>query len=109
VNIIAPFSSIENKVFDDHTDLKKYKLSNYIDHAFSNVKILNTHLKNLGYKESINVLHSKDDLTTGSHHSDLLLETGIKSGLKIKLHDISPSGHITWEPKKVLDIIRDNS
>lgn len=101
VNLIAPFSSIEDKVLDDHPELGKYNLPNWIDNELSNLEII----KRMPKHVNINIFHSKDDVTTYIKHSKKLLEAGKQKGLNIKFHDISPAGHITWSAKKVLSII----
>lgn len=105
VNLIAPFASIKEVVKVNYPELTKHNLDDYIKYQFDNEYNLSV----FPSKEvSINLFHSKEDATTPFLHSEKLLEVGKQQKLAIKLHDISPSGHITWYPKKILGIIDDN-
>lgn len=104
VNLIAPFSSIEQKVLDDHPDLSRFDLEEWIEHELNNLEIV----RRMNEKIHLNLLHSEQDNTTGIHHTRKLLKAGEERGLKIKFHDISPSSHINWSAKRVLAITSGN-
>ncbi len=101
LNLIAPFASMHEKVVELHPDLKTKDINSYLDHQLNSADILKT----TNFKGKINLFHSKEDLTSNFFHSESIFKQAKEAGRDIYLYDISPSGHITWNPSKIVSII----
>ena len=103
VVLIAPFSTMKEKVFEIYPEFRKLDVSNRLKYKFDNQKLISES----EYKGKILLLHPSKDNTSGPYHSKILLEEGKKNGLDIKLTMLENADHVTWDPHLVSKLIFD--
>jgi dipeptidyl aminopeptidase/acylaminoacyl peptidase len=103
IALIAPFSTMKEKVFEIYPEFRKLDVSNRLKYKFDNQKLISESR----YKGTILLLHPSKDNTSGPYHSKILLEEGKKNGLDIKLTMLENADHVTWDPHLVSKLIFD--
>ncbi len=98
VAIIAAFSSMKWKVIELHPDLSPEAVERSLRHKFDSEE----RIKKLGRDTSFYIAHPGDDEVTLKDHSRKLTEIAKEAGLDVTYEELA-GGHITWEPKQVVD------
>ncbi len=101
VALIAPFTNLEEKVYETHPEFREVNVMKYIHYRLDNKKILSE----TNYRGKILLLHPANDKTTGPYHSELLYSAGKHNNLDIKLILLQNSEHITWNADIVTNYI----
>jgi len=101
VVLIAPFSSLIEKAYEIHENLRRFDLSKYLKHNFDNKKMI----AETKYKGKILLLHPSEDNVSGAYHSKILQGEGKKNGLSMKLLILKDAGHVTWDTNLVAKYI----
>lgn len=100
VTTIAAFSSMKAKALEIHPDLDHGALESALRHRFNSEERLTKMRKDTHFY----LTHPADDETTGKEHTKRLAALASEYGLTLT-HEEIPGGHITWNPRIILDNI----
>jgi len=101
VTLIAPFSSMIEKVYESHAEFKKFDVGKYLKYHFDNKKIV----AQTKYRGKILFIHGLEDKVSGIYHSKILEGEAKKQGIETELVELKNAGHVSWKPEKVAEII----
>jgi pimeloyl-ACP methyl ester carboxylesterase len=104
VTLIAPFSSMVEKVYETHAEFKKFDVTKYLKYNFDNKEII----EKTKYRGKILFIHGLEDKVSGIYHSKILEGIAEQRGINTKLVILKDAGHVSWDPQEVTDIIADN-
>jgi pimeloyl-ACP methyl ester carboxylesterase len=104
VVLIAPFSDMEEKAREIHTDFRKIDILPYLKHKFDNKSLV----KQTKYRGKLLLIHPLLDEVSGVYHSKILQGVAVDNNKDVRMSVLPNAGHVTWNPDEVFGIINKN-